>query len=85
MLVFIEHIDPIFDVIQRFFVCDIKDDEGVLRIFQVVWNDRSKPLLTCCIPKLKSVCFALMSDIFSQKVYPDCRLHHKLFLHWLPN
>jgi hypothetical protein len=76
MFVFIVQINPILDTLQRFLVGEIKDDEGILRILQVVWNERSKSLLACCVPKLQPVSFALMSDIFSQKVYPDCRLNY---------
>jgi hypothetical protein len=57
---------------------NIEDKDGADCILQITRNKTAVSLLTSGIPKLESAAGAIMSNVFSQKIYTDSRLYVSL-------
>jgi hypothetical protein len=70
---------PVFNFLyHNSFTGNIENEDGADCILQVTRNKTAVSLLTSGIPKLESAAGAIMSNVFSQKIYTDSRLYVSL-------
>jgi hypothetical protein len=59
--------------------CEIKNDEGHVRILQIAGDEALEALLPRCVPELQPDYLTTRRDILADEVYSYCRLSHLTF------
>lgn len=73
MTIFLCLTKPVFDIVKRFAICQIKDKHNTLRSLIISWSDSSKLFLPSCVPHLQ---FDNTSSLFNSsnfEVYSNSR------------
>ena len=70
---FLNVLQPVRDILERFWVCDIKYYDESMCSSVVCFSDGVKPFLSCSIPNLKSDIFLTDVNIFFLEVDSNCR------------
>jgi len=69
----IDLLQPLFDIVERFLVGDVVDDDDAMRSPVVTRSNRPKTLLTRRVPYLQFDCFAVQLNCSNFKIDANCR------------
>lgn len=64
-------LDPAVNVVEARLGCDVVANDGHAAVVYVAGNERTEPLLPCCVPKLQAHHFVIDEDILGKEVDPN--------------